>query len=159
MTVSDEFDQYWLTPKEHSGKTHSWRRLSLNERHRREIMRDFYGDLADNEILAKLSPSVSCHDLMPQVFAKIKKDNTTPLQILQKEWGQYVGENLAKVIFPVNIYRSRLLIQVQNSSLLYVLNNEYKEIILSKIQDFNLCKISEIRFVVAGRLDAKANYK
>lgn len=156
MTEKKKSEEFWLTPKDHHTCTHHWRRLSLAERRRRELMTDFFGEGASMEILARIEPGVACGDVIGAVYAKLKADLQTPLQYLREHWSQYVGENLSYICFPKELKNGELCIAVKNSSLFFILQNEYKDEILDKLKSFEKQRIQSVRFVISGTLDKKA---
>lgn len=156
MTENEKSEEFWLTPKDHNSRTHHWRRLSLAERRRRELMSDFFGEGATMEILARIEPGVACGDVIGSIYSKIKEDLQTPLQYLRDHWSRYVGENLSRICFPKELSKGELCIAVKNSSLFFILQNEYKDEILDKVKNFEKQQIQSIRFVISGTLDKKA---
>ncbi len=142
----------WLDRLENRDRTHAGRHASLRERRRESLLCDWYGpDAARAEILAHQTAAKPVGDVVARVLQGFGMEGAGILGDLQEGWGKLVGADMARHTEPAAVQGTRLIIEVSDSTWLYVLERQHRKVIESKVREFTGGKIAEIRFLTAGR--------
>lgn len=145
-------DPNWLDRSRNSGRTHFRRRASKLERAREDALREWMGPgLARTEILAHQHGAVSAGAVLGQILAELHVGPPAALHELQQGWEKLVGPDVARRSFPAALQGERLIVEVRDSTWLYVLERVQKPGILAKVQALTNGQVKDIRFVAAGR--------
>jgi hypothetical protein len=146
-----EPDRTWLDHRDHSRKTHLSRRPSLRERERDALLRDWYGDdLAVEEKLAHRSRARPVAEFVPKVLAHFDAGPMMLLGDLQVRWAELVGADVARQSRPAGVQGNRLVIEVEDSSWLYVLDRMHKKQIQERVVRHTAGRVTSIQFKVLG---------
>ena len=157
-TNPTEVDRTWLDHRDHSQKTHLSRRPSLRERERDALLRDWYGEaLATEEKLEHRSRAKAIGDLIPKAMAKFSAEPMAQLGDLQAHWPELVGTDVARQSRPAGIQGNRLVIEVQDSSWLFILDRMHKKPIQERVAQHTEGRVKLVQFKVLGQQSAPPN--
>jgi hypothetical protein len=157
-TNPTDVDRTWLDHRDHSQKTHLSRRPSLRERERDALLRDWYGEaLAVEEKLEHRSRARTIGDLLPKAIAVFNAAPMAQLGDLQAHWAELVGTDVARQSRPAGLQGSRLVIDVQDSSWLFILDRMHKKQIQERVAHHTEGRVTSIQFKVLGQQGAAPN--
>ena len=145
-------DPHWLRMRDCADRTGWHRHLSHREHERLLLVRDWFGPLAVAEIVDRQPPAQAAAELVDQALARLKPVFSPVLTQLQEQWGALVGHDIAKQSRPSGFSDGRLLVEVPQSTWLYVLETMHKPVILQKVRAVTAGAVTEIRFVAGERL-------
>lgn len=145
-------DEQWLDHRDRSGYTHFGRRPSYRERRREQAIKDWFGtDEARGFIRDHQKPPEHISEIMGDVLSSIGMRRQALLEELMDNWTDIVGADIARKSYPCRLMQSRLDIEVDNPSWLYILRTTHAATILQRVKEHAGDTITEIRFVPAGR--------
>ena len=88
-------------------------------------------------------------DLLPGIMRKIGLQDQITAEAITAEWNDIVGDFLGSNSRPVKLQNRVLSIAVLQSTLLYVLEQEFKREILAKVRDrFGEKTVRDVKFTV-----------
>lgn len=144
--------ELWLDRQEHRQKSHKWRTASRKERQRENLIRDWYGEDTARAIRMERQRSAKkAGDSIDQLLRRMTPPNMFLMEQLRQQWAEIVGEDNANNSIPIRLDGNRLEIEVTNPSWMYVLATMHAGNIREKVRSFSNKKITDIRFVPAGR--------
>lgn len=145
-------DPHWLDRRDNAGRTHFRRRPGKLERSRETALQDWLGpDLASAEIVQHQHGAIDAGSVVTQVLAELHIGPPPLLAQLQDNWAKLVGADVARRSQPTALQGERVVIEVTDSTWLYVLERVQKPGILAKVQALTNGQIKDIRFVAGGR--------
>lgn len=143
---------HWMDRREHRDWSHFGRTPSRRERGREQLLKDWFGeDLGRLEIVERQRPAEHVSGALDEVFRKFGMHSQVLIHDIQAKWAELVGADIAAQSAPIQIRGNRLLVEVVNSSWMYVLNTMHRQDICTRVRDFTDGSVNNVTFVPPGR--------
>jgi hypothetical protein len=142
-------ENYWGGQEEHRNKG-NYRGNSRKENLRIGLLKDLYGsDRARLEMESHQRPDSHISDTLKRIMDNAKIDDRAQFSDLLAKWEELVGVAVSTLCRPTAINGSTLMIEVDHSSAMHVLETYNKKDIQKRVTA--LCKdVRYIKFVPSG---------
>jgi len=152
----EQKDKFWMDARERAHLTHFGRRASVRERSREQAMRDWYGPgEAGAVISSRRSPARHIAGTVDDVVRDLGLARDLLLEELVQNWVDVVGPDVARRSVPSEIQGKLLVVEVADSSWMFILKAQHRPHIISRLADFTGSRIRDVRFVPQGRIRRK----
>lgn len=142
----------WMEARDRAHLTHFRRRASMRERLRVKVMRQWYGDEAMAEISAHRCSPAHIGEAVGQVVKELGLSRNMLFEEVCVKWVQIVGADVAGRSVPSELHGGLLVVEVADSSWMYILNTMHRAALISKLEAFSENEIRNVRFVPKGRI-------
>jgi len=143
---------HWLKRGVHNGRTHFRRRPSKAEFRREGALREWFGPDRSVEEIAELRPPPQLlRDILPQALDAVGIRQADTLSRLQDNWGEVVGEDIARQTVPSAIRGKVLWIEVSDATWRFILERQQRVHLRRRLRSLFPEDINDIRFVPPGR--------
>ena len=142
-------ENFWGGQEDHRNKA-KYRGNSRNENQRKRLLEDLYGkDRARLELEVHQRPDAHISGILEGILKNTKMDNRGQFSNLIDRWEELVGVAVSTLCRPTAINGPTLMIEVDHSSAMHVLETYNKKDILARVK--SVCKdIKFIKFVPSG---------
>ena len=145
---------HWLGHDANHRKIGPQRGATPRERSREETLAAWVGEERATEVIADLRPTTpSIAELVDEQLLAYRGQAITILDKLRQNWTAIVGHDCAQQSYPSHLEEhGTLVIEVNNSSWIYVIGCEKKDEILASVKQFLANDtVSALRIVQRGR--------
>lgn len=132
--------------------THFGRRASLWERSRERAMRDWFGEDAGAVISAHRTPPRHISGAVDAVLKDLGMSRNLLFEDVLQNWVKVVGVDVAGRSVPSEIRGTQLVVEVADSSWMYLLQTVHRASIVAKLKAFSRNRLHSVRFVPKGRI-------
>jgi predicted nucleic acid-binding Zn ribbon protein len=116
-------------------------------------MRDWYGqEEASAVISSRRRPAQHVGDAVDAVVREMGLARDLLLEELVQHWQAVVGPDVARRSVPSEIQGKTLIVEVADSSWMFILRAQHRQSIVAELARFSESKISDVRFVPQGRI-------
>ncbi len=127
----------WLTRKDNSASGEYYGMPSAREREREAVLADWLGEERRAEVFASLRPKAHSMGSLVEAFLKsIPVESIELLERIRSDWPLIVGEDNAMQCSPVEIFGSRLAVEVSSPNWMYILKTQFGRLVDRKIADY-----------------------
>ena len=136
-------DNYWGGQEDRRNKAH-YRGNSRKENQLRGLLQDLYGsNRARLELESHQRPDCHISEMIGSILKNAKIDDRAQFSDLLDRWEELVGVSVCTLCRPPAINGSTLMIEVDHSSAMHILETYNKKDILKRVK--SIC--SDIRFI------------
>ena len=142
----------WLARTDFATRFGERRRPSPREYRREGALADWVGNERKAEVFASLRPATdSLATLLDGILQRFAEDDVSLLEKLRCSWKELLGPTMAEQVMPVDLKDGILILEVNNSSWMYVFERQHKPKIREILLKAGNGAIRDLHFVQRGR--------
>ena len=93
-------------------------------------------------------------EVLPQVLRGLRTDTRLTREQIQKTWKRLVGEKAAQHSWPRRLRQGRLIVEVENSGWLYLLNLKKPQLIQGLVELLGASQVKDLSLRIGEKQDA-----
>ena len=146
-----ERDLHLVTQESGNGVRYALRELQGLAKSREEALSSWVGPERAAEVRSEFRPLYDNVDgLVNQVLNRVQAADTVILTKLEQGWEELFGKQIAAVSKPLSVKGGHLLIEVRDSTFLYMFEHQKKEFFLEHLASYTGGELKSIEFVPHG---------
>lgn len=151
MADSDSCKNKWLTPRDHSNKTHQYRRRSRRELGLESVLQDWYGeDYSSREIENLQRSEQSLASLMEKTIDNLDSGEHRSIRRIWAQWKEIVGVEIAPHTEPRSLNNGVLIVEVFDAGWMFRLQMVQRDLLAKVNAVLEKKKIRALRLVAGG---------
>ena len=146
-----ERDLQLVTHETGNGFRYAMRELKGLAKSREEALSDWVGPERAADVRSEFRPLYDdVSGLVNQVLSRVQAGDTVILTKLEQGWEELFGKQIAMVSKPLSVKGGHLVIEVRDSTFLYMFEHQKKEFFLEHLSSYTGGELKSIEFVPHG---------
>ena len=146
-----ERDLQLVTHETGNGFRYAMRELKGLAKSREEALSDWVGPERAADVRSEFRPLYEdVGALVKQVLSRVQESDTLILTKLEQGWEKLFGKQIAAVSKPLSVKGGHAVIEVRDSTFLYMFEHQKKEFFLQHLSSFTGGELKSIEFVPHG---------